>query len=124
MRPGGPSKQRLWLGARQYCNGCRSATTNADARNAYPYTYGDSMRGGNANANPDGDSDRHTYSYTNPNTDGYTYCNSYDDTNADTYPYSYAKGDTEDSPDTASAADSVGVRSQLSCSRLAMPAAP
>jgi hypothetical protein len=84
------------------------------------------MRGGNANANPDGDSDRHTYSYTNRNTDGYTYCNSYDDTYAYCDAYSYAKGDTEGSPDTASAADSVGGQEPAwkCCSRLAMPAAP
>ena len=108
MWPCGTAKQRLWLGAGRYRSGRRSATTNSTTRNAYPYTYGDSMRGGNANANPDGDSDRHTYSYTNPDTDGYTYCNSYDDTNAYCDAYSYAKGDTQGSPDTASAADSVG----------------
>jgi len=108
MRPCGTAKQRLWLGAGRYRGGCRDATTNSTTRNAYPYTYGDSMLGGNANANPDGDSDRHTYSYTNPDTDGYTYCNSYDDTNAYCDAYSYAKGDTQGSPDTASAADSVG----------------
>ena len=104
MRPCGTAKQRLWLGAGRYRSGRRSATTNADARNAYPYTYGDSMRGGNANANPDGDSDR----YTNRNTDGYTYCNSYDDTYAYCDTDGYAKGDAEGAPDTASAADSVG----------------
>jgi hypothetical protein len=108
MRPCGAAKQRLWLGAGRYRGGCREPTTNSTTRNAYPYTYGDAMRAWNAYANPDGDSDRHA----NRNTNGYTYCNSYDDTNANTYAYcdtdGYSKGDAKASPDSASAADSVG----------------
>jgi hypothetical protein len=107
MRPCGPSKQRLWLGTRQYRSGCRSATTNADATSAYANTYGDAMRAWNTYA----------YAHSDGNSDGYRNCNAYSERNsdADTYiyghanglAYSYAQGDTEGSPDTASAADSV-----------------
>lgn len=108
MWPGGPSKQRLWLGAGQYRDGCRKSATNADATSAYANTYGDAMRAWNTHAYAY--SDRDSNYNANCDTDSYTNGNTYSEryTDADTNIYSYAKGDTKASPDTASAADSVG----------------
>jgi hypothetical protein len=64
MWPGGPSKQRLWLGARQYRSGCRDAASNADASSAYANTYGDAMRAWNTNTYANCNSNGNTNSNT------------------------------------------------------------
>jgi hypothetical protein len=67
--PGWPSKQRLWLWAGQYRDGCRNAATNAATTNAYAYSDGDAMRAWNTYA----------YAHSNSNSDGNSngnpYCN-------------------------------------------------
>jgi hypothetical protein len=78
VRRRGPPKQRLWLGARQCCSGCRNATTNTTATNAYAYSDGDAMRAWNTYAYTDYDSDRNT------NRDTYRYANA-DASIANTY---------------------------------------
>jgi hypothetical protein len=100
---GGTSKQCLRLGARQYRDRCRESATNPTTGNAYPHTYGDSVRAGNANTYTNVDA----YSYTNGNayserdsdTDTYAY------SHANSLAYSYAQGDTKESTNSASSPD-------------------
>ena len=101
MRRPDTSKQRVWLGAGQYRNGCRNAATNAAATNAYAYSDGDAMRAWNTNAYSYSDG----YAYTECNSDNHT--NSDSECNPHTYGDSYPQGDTEGSADAASPADSV-----------------
>jgi hypothetical protein len=106
VRRRGPSKQRLWLGAGQYRDGCRNAATNTD-RYADSCVISNALRGWNTYAYS------YSYRYGNSNSDGYGNCNAYSERNTDTdghangLAYRYAQGDTKASSDSASPADSV-----------------
>jgi hypothetical protein len=91
------AKQRLWLGAGQYRDGCRNAATNPNCfTDSCVKRY--SVRG-NANAYYDSYGYTYSYTYTQRDTD------SYSDTNC----YSYPKGDTQASAHSSSSADSVAI---------------
>ena len=109
----GAAKQRLWLGTRQYRDGCRNAAPNAATTNAYAYSDGDAMRAWNTYAYSDSNSHSNGYPY------GYGNCNAYSERNTDAdtniyghanrLAYRYAQGDTKASSDSASPAVSTSL---------------
>jgi hypothetical protein len=115
VRRRGPPKQRLWLGTRQCCSGCRNATTNTAATNAYAYSDGDAMRAWNTYAYSNG----YGHGYGNSNSDGYGNCNAYSERNTDAdtniyghanrHAYRCAQGETKASSDSASSAVSTSL---------------
>jgi hypothetical protein len=101
VRPCGPPKQRLWLGARQYCDCCRESAANTGS-DSYPTGNGDSVcPGDNANTNTYAAS---CYSHTDADTFSYAYCYDATITDAYTYTYSSAQSNTKASADSASPA--------------------
>jgi hypothetical protein len=107
VRQSDTTEQRVWLGPSKYLDSCGDAAAADSNSHAESFTFGDSMRAGNALANADCYSERHTYS------DGHAERNSVTDTdgNGHSYNYSisdtygYTKSDTEASADPASSTD-------------------
>jgi hypothetical protein len=67
VRRSDASKQRVWLGAGQYRDGCRNAATNAASAYANTYSDGDAMRAWNTYA--------YAHSDGNCNSNSNPYCN-------------------------------------------------
>jgi hypothetical protein len=72
VRRSNPSKQRLWLGTRQYRDGCRNTATHSSS-DSYAANNGYAVRADNANAdtvadystNTDSDADANAYANWN-----------------------------------------------------------
>jgi hypothetical protein len=111
----GAAKQRLWLGTRQYRDGCRNAAPNAAATNAYAYSDGDAMRAWNTYAYSDSNNNSNSNSNSNGYPYGYGNCNAHSERNTDAdtniyghanrLAYGYAQGDTKASADSVSSTD-------------------
>ena len=106
MRPGRPSKQRLWVGAHRYCGCCRDTATNSASSDSYTTNNSDSMRPDNPNADAEFASS-YTYAYAYAKfTSSHSYADTYAEfTSSDPHADTSFKSNSDANTERASTTD-------------------